>query len=178
MTEVDGHQILLGLAETRKFFEQVSLLVRTAEDSLGTEGWEPLFGNKCATNSPLLHRPKQWMPAEVYRFFVAGEDSEGNKDTVIFIGVLIDNEGAWGGFQEPWITCGIFRFNTDTDVTKFDHRGWIWSHLDDKHDADGIFHDWESTPEKVQENDGLVYEATMALPLVSIDSAESLKHKI
>ena len=176
MTETDGRQILTGLAETRKLFEQISMLIRTAEDILRDEGWETLFGNKCADITGHLYKPARWMPSEVYRFFVAGEDSEVDKDKVLFVGVLLEDKGGWGGFREPWVTCGLYQFNADKDVSKFTHWSWVAAHLEYKYDPDGAFHESEFTSE--EQEDGLVYMATMALPLVSLDSAQALKEKI
>ncbi len=179
MTELIGKQILTGLSDTREFFEQVSLLIRTAEEFLRDKGWDTLFGNKCTDITAHLYKPRKWMPTEIYRFFVAGEDSEENKDMVLFVGVLLDSDGAWGGFKEPWVTCGLYHFNNEKfDVRKFSYWNWVRAHLDDKHDVDGVFHDYECSPEEQEEWEGPVYQATMALPLTAIDSAQALKSKI
>ncbi len=179
MTETNGRQILTGLAETREFFQQVSLLIRTAEDSLRDEGWVTLFGNKCTDIKGHLYEPKNWMPTKIYRFFVEEEEDGDNKDKVLFVGVLLDGAGSWSGFQEPWVTCGLYQFNTEKfDVTKFSYWDWVRAHLDDKHDADGVFHEYECSPEEQEEWEGLIYQATMALPLTAIDSAQTLKEKI
>ena len=177
MTETNGSQILSGLGETRKFFEQVSLLIRTAEDTLRDEGWETLFGNKCTDITGHLYKPANWMPTKIYRFFVSDEDNENNKDKLLFVGVLLDSAENWGGFREPWVTCGLYWFKPDFDVRKFIHWGWVSEHLDCEQDPDGLFHDYELTTED-QEEYNLVYETTMALPIVDIDSAQVLKEKI
>lgn len=179
MTEIDGKQIITGLSDTRRFFEQVSLLIRTAEEFLRDEGWDTLFGNKCADITGHLYKPRKWMPAEVYRFFVAGEDSEENRDMVLFVGVLLDSDGAWGGFKEPWVTCGLYQFNTEKfDVRKFGDWDWVRTHLNGQYDADGEFKPEKPTSEDQEEWGDLVYQATMALPLTAIDSAQALKDKI
>lgn len=177
MLTADGQQILAGLAETRKFFEQVSLLIRTAEDCLRDAGWDNLFGNKCAEITGHLYKPRSWMPTDIYRFFVASEDSEENRDLILFVGVLLDREGAWSGFKEPWITCGLYQFSPDVNVREFRYWDWVRAHLDDQHDPDGDFYVYVCSPEEQQEYDGLMYEAIMALPLVAITSAEDLKQK-
>lgn len=179
MTEIDGNQILTGLSETRRFLEQVSLLIQTAEDVLRAKGWDTPFGNKCTHVSGGLYHPEKWMPAEVYRFFVVDEDSEENSDLVLFVGVLLDSETAWSGFTEPWVTCGLYRFDTEKSaVRRFSHWDWVHAILDDKHDADGVFHDYQFSPEEQEECDGLVYQSIMALPLTAIDSAQALERKI
>lgn len=68
MTATNGEQILSSLIETRKFLEQVALLVRTADDQIENAGWEVISSNKCADLSGHVHRPQRWMPSEIYRF--------------------------------------------------------------------------------------------------------------
>ncbi len=178
MTETNGRQILTGLAETREFFQQVSLLIRTAEDSLRDEGWVTLFGNKCTDITGHLYKPKNWMPTKIFRFFVEEEEDGDNKDKVLFVGVLLDGAGSWSGFREPWMTAGFYQFDADKkDVTKFDSWGWISAQLENEREPDGKFQEYELTSEE-REKDYLVYWTTMALPLVSIDSAQTLKEKI
>ena len=61
----------------------------------------------------------------------------------------------------------MYQFAADKDVKEFDYWEWVRAYLDDKHDPDGYFYDYKLTSEEQQENDGLVYEATLALPLVT-----------
>ena len=62
-------------------------------------------------------------------------------------------------------------------MQEFSHWDWVQAHLDDKHDPDGQFRTYEPTSDEDEEEryGGLVYEATMALPLVSIGGADDLR---
>jgi hypothetical protein len=172
-----GQQILKGLRETRAFFEQVSLLIRTADDLLRDDGWDNLFGKKCADVTSDLYRPKKWMPAEIFRFFIAPKESH-HKDIILFVGVIFDQEGAWQGFTEPWVTCGLYQCRDDIDTAKFSDWDWVSSQLEHEHDPDGKFNCLTFTPDQQEESDGVIYQAVMALPLMSIGSAQDLKEKV
>ena len=131
MTE--GRQILEGLAQTRNFFKQISLVLRTAEDLLKEARWENIGGNRKNKTSDItshLHRSEQWMPQDIYRFYIESiEEGKRKRGLVIFIGILLDREGAWAGFQEPWVTCGIYQFPTDKDTKDFPFQCSILSYF-------------------------------------------------
>ncbi len=173
-----GKEILAGLSEARRFLDQVALLIQTGEDLLLEAGWEGMNGNKCSDLSAHLYRPRKWMPSDVHRFYTAGADNEDNRNVILFVSVLLDNERDWGGFQEPWVSCGLYKFETEEEAKAFKDWKWAKAALEDKHDPDGTFHDGTIDPEKREEYSGLVYEAMMALPLLEIGSAEDLKEKI
>ena len=175
---ISGQQMLEGLAQARAFFKQVSLMLRTAEDLLYEAGLESICGNKTSNITSHLHKAEGWIPQDIYRFYVEStEEERGNKGLVTFIGVLLDREGAWAGFREPWVTCGIYQFSREQDPKSFHYWEWVTAALDDEHEPDGSFHDHQCTEEEQQE-DNLLYQAVMALPLVEISDAESLKRRI
>ena len=67
----DGEKIFEGLVEARKFFTQISLLLKTACDWLNKEGWKD-DGVSNNTSQHIL-KPQQWMPYNIFRFFVADD---------------------------------------------------------------------------------------------------------
>jgi len=174
----NGKQILKGLAETRSFFGKVSLMLRTADDLMGENQWKKLDNRTCFL-SGVIYNPKYWMPVNLHRYYTADENMENNKDLLVFIAVLLDRDNAWSGFDEPWITCGFFKFRPKKDPKV----GWRWddnleeSYLELKKEANGEFQ-LHTYSEKEEYGDRLVYEEYMALPLVEITSADELKAKI
>jgi hypothetical protein len=172
-----GKMILKGLAETRKFFGQVSLLIRTAEENLKEEGWEPISSSYQSSDitSHLLH-PQKWMPRWVARFFV----NEEHEDILVYVGVLLDGAGAWSGFKEPWFTCGLFQYLTGErprDNWKPQWLEWVDTHLYFEKDSDGKFHLRKYSPEE-KEYESISGESTMALPLMEITDANALEEKV
>lgn len=180
MAREDGQQILKGLAETREFFKQISLMLRTAEELFSERGWEDATGGKkCSNITSHLYHPESWMPQDICRLYLSTAENEENKDLILCVGVLLDREKAWGGFKEPWITCGLYQFapGRKPERPQGGEAWWVTTHLDDKHDPDGTFYRCTYSSEE-QEQWGIVYQATMALPLVQITSADDLRQKV
>lgn len=175
----DGAQILKGLTQTRNFFKQVGLLIRTAEELLLETGWESIGGRKSSNITSDYLRPERWMPQDIYRFYVESneEDDSSNSNLVIYTGVLLDQEAAWDGFTEPWVTCGIYKFKQAFKAENFNYWVWIRAALDDEHGPDGLFHEYDFS-ESEEEDEELLHQAVMALPLIRITDAESLNQLI
>lgn len=169
-----GKLILKGLAETRRFFEQVSLLIRTAEESLKEWGWEPISSSYQSSDiTSHLLRPKKWMPRWVSRFFV----NEEHENILVYIGVLLDGAGTWAGFRELWVTCGLFEYLHGKDPRENWALDWVTTHLFFERDSDGKFH-WREYPPDESKSEGILREATMALPLIKVTNADDLKFKV
>jgi len=180
MAQQGGQQILRGLSEMREFFRQVSLLLRTAEDLLYEKGWRDMFNSakSCDLTSD-LGQPGKWMPRDIYRLYITTEDDSRYRDIIVYLSVHLDQEGAWKGFKEPWISCGVCKFLADRRPDKVRPSDYIRAHLENEHDPDGVF--WIYSHEAGEEwydDVGITYEASMALPLVEIRSSEELKQKI
>jgi len=181
MTEpITGSQILQGLKDARDFFKQISLLMKTSEELIQNKGWNALFGNKCADLSAHLSRPEKWLPREVYRFFISDEDNEKNKDLILYVGILLEDEESRSRFQEPWITCGVFKYDTELfDVKKFSDWEFVWTYLNEYElEADGHFEDEDCNQDENNDAPEFLFQTTMALPLTAIDSADKLEELV
>jgi len=170
----NGQMILNGLAETREFFEQVSLLIRTAEEDFREKGWELISSSsECSDVTRQLSRPQKWMPRWVARLFINDE----HENILIYVGVLLDRVGSWAGFREPWITCGLFEYLSGKNPHVNWDLNWVTTHLESEKDPDGKFNLREYPPME-RESESILKESTMALPLVEITDANALKQKI
>ncbi len=179
MSTTEGQRILEGLSQTRAFFKEVALLVQSAEGFLQEAGWEPLEGNRGTALTGHLHRPGRWIPSNIRRFYVMGEDQEELKNTVLFFGVLLENSPEWSGFMEPWITYGAFRFSEATDVRQFNRWGWVVAALHDKIEPDGEFQMREiSAGDGDPEAENLVWQAVASVPLTTITSEEEIRDSV
>ena len=180
MANEAGKKILEGLGEARRFFGQVSLLLQSADGLLGEAGWECFSGNRCVDLTGHIHRPNQWMPQNIYRYYGLAEleDAGTGADLILFVGVLLDREGAWSGFQEPWLTFGLYQFLPGKATRKFRFEEWVEAPLEDKLEADGQFHFWDNQCADPDENEGLMHTAVAAIPLLSVQGAEELKRHV
>jgi hypothetical protein len=171
-----GKQLLLSLKETRKFFEQVSLLMRTVEDELAGKGWGnglKNFSKRSSDISSDLYQPQKWMPRMVSRLFV----NEENKNIVLYVGVYFDVETDWEGFDQPWLTCGLLKFAPNQNTMDNPSIGWIDVHLVDEHPADGEFYRFTWEQDQIPD-DGEFYRSSMARPLIEFQNANDITTKI
>lgn len=172
-----GQQILQGLADAAKFYEQVSLLVRTAEEQLVEAGWTSYTNSmKAADISSHLYQPHKWMPRDIARFYL----NEDMKGILVYIGVLLNPEHSWQGFTEPWLTCGLLQFAPDIDPTENLRLSLVEAHLEDEYEANGEFQRYQWAAEDIgsPDSEGETYRSTMALPLVELASADDLKNRV
>ncbi|PKB73596.1 MAG: hypothetical protein BZY75_00930 [SAR202 cluster bacterium Io17-Chloro-G7] len=173
-----GKQILAGLAETRRFFGQISVLVQTVDGMLGEAGWECVSTNKCTDITSHILRSQQWMPQSIYRFYrlADSEGAEVGKDIALFLGVLLGEEQPQIGFLEPWLTFGLHQFATGHSMQGIKYNEWIQP-LENQHNPDGGFQS-ENLGNNPQENDGLVHYSVAAVTLFSIQNSEDLNSKV
>ena len=172
--ESTGEQILKGLSETRRFFEQVSLLVRTGEEYLREQGWEAVVNsNQSSDVTSHLSKPRQWMPKWVSRVLT----NEEHKDLLVYLGVLLDEAGTWAGFREPWVTCGLVQYVPGRSPSEYWALAWVTSHLDCERDPDGEVC-WDEYEPGEPDSERLLREMSMALPLVQVTGAEDLRNLI
>jgi hypothetical protein len=172
----NGKHLLAGLKETRNFLGQVSLLMRTLDGQLAENGWVNALKANPKTAVELssdIYQPQAWMPRRVSRLYV----NPDAKNILAFAGVLLDVETEWAGFDQPWLTCGLFKAMPDKTLLDSPTIGLVEAHLIDEHDADGKFTRFTWKKADVGE-DGEYYRSTMALPLVDFQNTDDLLAKI
>jgi hypothetical protein len=169
-----GMQIPEGLAQARRFLGEISLFLQAADGMLEEVGWECSSGNRCTDLTGHVLRPKEWMPRTLHRFYglpVGDEGGEG-KLVTLFLGVLLDRAPGGGGFQEPWLTYGLFEHLIDYRYTWSE---WVEASLDDGHEPDGIFHFGDKSSEDPGYDPALYHQVMAGIPLISIESSDDLK---
>jgi len=170
-----GQEILEGLRETRKFFEQVSLLMITTEGLLGQNGWNnALPSSKSFNVKSDFNQPKKWMPRLVSRFYI----NEEFADILVYTGVLLDPEIYWQGFEEPWFTCGFYQFIHGKLSVDYDSLSWITDHLESKLNPDGKFYKYLYNQKNPKEWEEGVFRLSMAVPLVEFKNPDDIKNKV
>lgn len=181
MSDVDGKNILQGLRQTREFLKQVSLLMQSAEEIVSNKGWREIAGSRQSSNiTSDLYDPDRWMPRDVYRLYVSAEADAPERDIIIYLAVHLDQNGAWGGFKEPWVTCGLCQFLPGKRPDKVRPIEYVKAHLENKQEPNGEFrlYDHQETKSDWYTSIGLCREKSMALPLVEVRSAADLSAKV
>jgi len=180
MTSTDGHELLVSLAATRSLFEQLSKLITSVDIGVSSENWEVISGNSSSDVSSHYQRPNRWMPDTLYRFYQLDEEKSGNvtEDIVLFLGVLLDRQYGGNGFTEPWLTYGLYQFFPGFELPGYKAE-WVETPLAEGDQApDGKFYVWDNSSGDPDENGKLLHQEIAALPLVNIESEDSLQDMV
>ena len=114
----EGAKIVRAIRQIRRLHEDVSLLLRKADDAMREHGWKIAKSDSRALYeaSSSIDRPQQWMPWEVYRYY-----RHDDRPTVLAsITVLLDDTQR--DFPEPLVLGSVFEFEDATSAAA--HRYW------------------------------------------------------
>lgn len=64
----EGLNIFGAIHQARNIFKDVALLLRTADETLGSQGWEPTGNTAFEGSSISVLNPERWMPHYISRF--------------------------------------------------------------------------------------------------------------
>lgn len=167
-----GTRVVLAMKELRKLFREVRRLVDVAERELDEAGgWETQFGNKSWDASSHIGTPSRWMPDTIYRYF-ADED----RQTLLLLAIHLC-EPEYEQLTEPWVAFGYYRYREGEQVPEKVPSGWQWLHLEAQHPPDGTLAEHRYT-EDAKYGDVLSSQASLALPLMAIQTIEDLRTKV
>jgi hypothetical protein len=103
----EGENILKLIKQTRQFFEQVSLLLRHADENMTKEGWNPESNYALSEMSYNIMNPSQWLPIMISRFY----KNKDHPNLLAYVSVLLDDH--WERkytITEPLVTAGLFNY--------------------------------------------------------------------
>lgn len=103
----DGENILKHIKQTRQLCEQISLLLRTADELMTKANWNSEGNTAISASSASILSPEQWIPIAVFRFYKRKE----YRGLLAFISVLLDDH--WERkytIKEPLLTAGFFDY--------------------------------------------------------------------
>ena len=176
----EGTAMLAALKGVRGVFESTAQLLRTADASLGANGWTPLLGSRALSDlSASLDRAHDWMPFEASRFY------EVDDRTVAFVAVLLGQDprhhalvqplteplcyGGWVRYEEP--RTGRFG---DTWLA----RMWHWMEVENYRTVEGVEVGVRSVRD--ERSDGVIVEQGCVAPvgLVTLRSAGDVEERV
>jgi hypothetical protein len=140
MTE-DGKKVIEFIKEIRRFSEELTLLLKTAESLMNKEGWNTATKNTTyASSSNSLQEAKRWYPFDLFRFY------RNSKYPLIlaFVSIILEEDN-WTAeppktpITEPLVTTGYFVFDKKEDViVKNENYGWArWYEMKENRIDDG-----------------------------------------
>ena len=170
----DGENILKLFRQARQVCEQVSLLLRTADEQMLKEGWKSEGNNAISDISYSLLNPSQWIPIVAFRFY----KHKNYSNRLSYISVLMcDHFDRRYTIEEPFVTAGFFDYGIAE--VKDDWEYWYaryYGYLSKDHSlrADGKTFRFDkkmlSTDVQGKFEKGIIF----ALPLTSILNARDV----
>ena len=156
----------LGL---RRFFEDVAILLQTAEMEMGKAGWSTLKSDTACTGSKRVDSPKYWMPHFAFRTFT----KESAPTILAYVTTLFVSPEADDTLDEPLVIAGGIEYKgpaTWEGLSLWRHL-YLHPYLPDA-ECEGQFQ--ETRDQKLLHQDDVIVLFSMASPLVRITDATSL----
>lgn len=165
-----------GIQYVQAVFKQVALLLQTADQLVGEEGFSSAYQNTCLDDMAYtVHRSGNWLPHTAYRFYTADDMPR----VLLVVAVLLDDR--YDKF-EPMNECLLTACAFISKGAEWDSKEWrTWwarwhGYHAPRHD-DGRVLVVESTEWPEDDEDGKVIEKlfTVGRPLPEVKSTAELK---
>jgi hypothetical protein len=174
----DRGAILRLFKQMRQVCEQVSLLLRTADEQMIEADWKSEGSTAIAELSYSISNPAEWIPIFVFRFYKHKE----SPNRLAYVSVLLNDH--WYGeytIKEPFVTAGFFDYGKDEVKNNWEYwyarcYGYLSEARNLKADGQPLQFDNTMLPTDVQGKfkSGMVF----ALPLASIANAEDVESQV
>jgi hypothetical protein len=183
----EGKNLLNLIKETKKVYEQISMLLRTVDEQMEERDWEDVGGTVTSDKSGSLYNPEKWSPYFLFRYYTCDK----NKNILAYVSVLIDDDvDEWYKIEEePLITAGYFEYNKKN--INGDDYYWSfaqWFGLMEKHQKNGKIESYKNWKEDLKKTG--IYGSNIkiiepiekwkcfGLPLTSITNSQDIEIKI
>jgi hypothetical protein len=174
----DGENILKLFKQMRQLCEQISLLLRTADEQMTKADWENQGNLALSDTSANILNPAQWIPIVMFRFY----KHKDYPNRLACVSVLLDDH--WEReytLTEPVVTAGFFDYGK-TSVNN-DWEYWYARYFGHLIKARGLKPDGQPfhfdkmmlSPDKQGKFEG---GEIFALPLVSITNSNDVESQI
>ncbi|MFA5771963.1 MAG: hypothetical protein WC974_04450 [Thermoplasmata archaeon] len=173
----DGKNILEMMRQLRKLDQQLSLLLKSADEQMNRAGWEAFNNTVMSDSSGSLENPLKWSPDCLFRFYLNGEYPH----VLFFVSVILDDDVQKEyKITEPLITAGCFDAGRGKNVKILD---WRWRYAKCYARLENSVHDGEvyaskSNWQKDWDDSKYKLYKCFGYPLVSISTAEDIETKI
>ena len=175
----DGENILKLIKQVRSLCEQLSLLLRTADESMIKAGWQNESSNAIAEISWSIRNPERWMPIAAFRYYT----HKDHKNLLAYVSILLDDH--WDrryAIKEPLATAGFFDYGKGAEVGEnwdywyLRYFGYLSKDHNLKPNGQPFHFKREIVPSSIQGKFKKLFEkgAVFALPLTSITNASEV----
>ena len=174
----DGENILKLFKQTRQVCEQVSLLLRTADEQMIKADWKSEGNYAISDLSYTILNPAQWIPIVVFRFYKHKEFP----NRLAYVSVLLDDH--WNRrytIKEPFVTAGFFDYGKAEVEDNWEYSyARYYGYLSKDHNlkADGQPFQFDRTMLPTDLQGEFENGKVFALPLISIANAKDVESQV
>ena len=173
-----GKNIVDGFRTLRKFCNEVSIMLKTADGMMEDANWMPI-SNKTLDTTSVISNPDWWMPYELFRYYQHDEFPH----LLPYIAINLDDPLKDENdivINEALVSAGMIDYGSGNNYQDFEY--WFCrAHLfmEDREDNGKLFfidnphQEWED-----KEWVGAIKVTTFAHPLDTITNSDILKSKI
>ena len=154
-------------------YRELQTLLISADELMAAERWVPL-STSVTSHGKNLDSPERWLAQYVFRFY--HRPKQGHDHVMLYLSAVLYDSGNPTRITEPILTAGWVEFKSPADPLKFQWED-LQLHLDIPGSAcDGVVmtHDTASMGKRREFNKF----GTLAVPLVEIDTADTLKQRV
>jgi len=170
-----GEDLLAAIRQTRKLYNEIALLLATADTLMEEAGWDTYGNTAVRWGSTRLQASDSWLPQDAFRFYKHSTQTH----LLAFVSVILDDIDQLDLVQEPLVCAGWYDCGHGEEIGDQWEYFYCRQHLcvpgrrDDGSlisiDPRQAYPDQKHRAQKV---------TTFALPLVGIASAEDLHTQI
>jgi len=173
----DGENVIATLQQTRRFFGEVAKLLQTADAAMANGSWSTC-DSKAITPSTTINAADEWLPELAFRYY----ENEDQKHLLPFIAVLFDYEDEeikLKRLREPLLSAGWYNYGAGEEVDDYWYYDATIHVYIRERDAEGK---WQKSDRTIFPKSWGIRTAvgcrSMALPLLSFESAEDLTQRV
>jgi hypothetical protein len=170
----NGINIVKTLRQLRVLYQEIALLLETADGLMARKGWIAVGGTYVfAGLSYTLSQPQKWLQQDFFRLY----KSHDWKNVLSFISVIVDDVERPALLTEPLLTAGCFDYGSGVEFDNlppaFNYSLPRWHlKMPNRNDNGNLITD-QPGPETA-----FTRVSTLGLPLLSISDTKTLERKI
>jgi hypothetical protein len=171
----DGANVVATLRHLRTFYQEIGLLLGSADNLIEKHSWKPTGSLVYGGMSYTLSEPQKWLQQDIFRLY----RSEHSKNVLMFVTVIVDDIEKPSRVTEPLLTAGCFNYPSEKELgIQLQHFNYSLprGHLNmPGRIDDGTIITAEHNPTPTS---GFVTATTIGMPLLSIENTTALEQRI
>jgi len=171
----DGANVVATLRHLRTFFQEIGLLLGSADNLIEKHSWKRTGNLVYGRMSYTLSEPQKWLQQDIFRLY----RSEHSKNVLMSVTVILDDIENPSRVTEPLLTAGCFDYPSEKELgiqlQHFNYSLPRWHLNMPGRIDDGTIITAEYNPTQIS---GFVKVATLGVPLVSIETTTILEQRV